>query len=265
MPKTAAEEFDRMGLGSAKHIKGSSESQIEGGIAGRDQFIANPYEWVQRTLMPALAAHGITSQNDIISQISKMFPVRTASQIMTEFGLQGRFHEGADSPFEKDIGQNRGAMNQGASFDELIKNDYPTVMKAFHTQFKNLLEVLGSPLIAPGGPVLTAMAGLASAMSSMSQFAGAHPEGVKIAMEAIAALATGLLIGGLVALGGAIAGLVGVAGGIVGLVAAMVALVAFNWDSVKEIGSKIITSLNSAAQAAIAAIPGTSLASARPS
>jgi hypothetical protein len=71
MPKTAAEEFDRMGLapGGAKHIKGSSESQIPGGIAGRDQFMANPYEWVQKTLMPALAKHGITSQNDIIAEI----------------------------------------------------------------------------------------------------------------------------------------------------------------------------------------------------
>jgi hypothetical protein len=44
MPKTAAEEFERMGLtpGGVKHITGSAESQLPGGIAGRDQFMANP-------------------------------------------------------------------------------------------------------------------------------------------------------------------------------------------------------------------------------
>jgi hypothetical protein len=34
--------------------------------------------------MPAPAAHNITSQNDVISQVSKMFPIRTASHIISE-------------------------------------------------------------------------------------------------------------------------------------------------------------------------------------
>src|SRR5260221_5955895 len=126
-----------------------------------------PYEWVQKTLMPALAAHGITDQNAIIEKISKMFPVRTASQIISEMALQGRFHEGMHSPFEKDIALQKGAMGQGG-FDELIKNDYPTVLKAFNAQFKNLLETLGSPLMQPGGPVLSAMAGVTGAIGALA-------------------------------------------------------------------------------------------------
>lgn len=187
MPKTAAEEFERMGLGTARHITGSSESQIEGGIQGRGLFMANPYEWVQQVLMPALAAHGVTSQNDIITQVSKMFPVRTASQIITEMGLQGRFHEGAQSPFEKDIKLQGKGMGLPA-YDELIKNDYPMVLQAFNQQWKNLLETLGAPMMAPGGPVIQALSGLASAMGSLAQAAGRNMDAIKGFMSVIGAM-----------------------------------------------------------------------------
>ncbi len=170
MPKTAAEEFEKMGLATATHIAGSSQSQL-GSIAGRDLFIRDPYEWTQQILMPALASHGVTKDQDIIAEISKMMPVRTASQVITEMALQGRFHEGSNSPFEKDIRLQHGAMGLPA-YDELIKNDYPTILEAFNRQWKNLLETLGSPLMQPGGPVISALAGLASTMGSIAQLAG---------------------------------------------------------------------------------------------
>jgi hypothetical protein len=230
MPKTAAEEFGRMGLapGGVKHITGSSESQLPGGIAGRDQFMANPYEWVQKTLMPALAAHGITEQNDIISQISKMFPVRTASQIITEMGLQGRFHEGMNSPFEKDIALQKGAMGM-AGGDELMKNDYPTVLREFNQQWENLLQTLGSPLMQPGGPVLTAMAGLTSTMNSISQFAAANPDAIKNMTYAIGALGAVLVGGGIAALGT----LASIPAALTGIVLAVMALGYLEWDKVR--------------------------------
>lgn len=236
MPKTAAEEFARMGLtpGGIANIKGSAQTQVKGGIAGRDLFMANPYEWVQQVLMPALAKNGVTREQDIIAQISKMFPVRTASQVITEMATQGRFREGEHSPFEKDIAIQKGAMGQAAAFDELLKNDYPTVMKAFHEQFHNLLEVLGSPLIQPGGPVLSSLSSLTSIMSSMSQFASAHPEGVKIALEAIVALMAGLAGAGLAALAVALAPLIGPAGLIAGVVLALGALATFNWSAISS-------------------------------
>jgi hypothetical protein len=131
----------------------------------------NPYEWVQSVLMPALAAHSITSQNDIIAEISKLFPVRTASAIVCEMGLQGRFHEGANSPFEKDIKLQKGAMGL-PGYEELIKNDYPTILKAFNQQWENLLQMIGSPLMQPGGPVIQALSGLANAMGALAQSAG---------------------------------------------------------------------------------------------
>lgn len=261
MPKTAAEEFNRLGLteGGLKHIKGSSQTQIVGGIVGRDLFQANPYEWVQKVLMPSLAKHGITDQNKIIEEISKLFPVRTASQIIAEMGLQGRFREGDNSPFEKDAKLTKGASGV-SSYDELIKKDYPTVMRAFHQQWKNLLETLGHPIVATATENL---AKINSALNSMAQFAGKHPEGIKIALEALAALASSLIVAGLIALGVAIGGMIGVAGIIVAVAAGLAAFAALNWAFIKEaatkvgqIGSSIIDGLTSAVSTAVAAIPG---------
>lgn len=241
MSKTAAEEFQRMGLGTAKHIKGSSQSQITG-IPGRDLFIKDPYEWVQQVLMPALSKKGITSESAILAELSKMFQVRTASDIMAKMALQGRFREGAQSPFEKDIALQKGAMGiQG--YDELITKDYDTVMKAFHQQFKSLKEVLGDPLMAPNGPVIKALAGITSAMGSIAKFAGDHPEGVKIALEAVAAFLAALAAAGLVALGVALAPLVGTGGLIFGVVSALAALAALNWGSITAGISSVIDKL----------------------
>jgi hypothetical protein len=172
MPKKAAQNWEEMGLtpGGVQHIEGASESIVPK-IAGADLFMANPYEWVQQVLMPALAAKGITSQNEIIARVSGMFPVRTAGAAITEMALQGRFHEGANSPYEKDIALQKGAMGL-PGYEELIKNDYPTVLRAFSQQFENLLQTLGSPLMQPGGAAITALSGLANVMASLAQSAG---------------------------------------------------------------------------------------------
>lgn len=122
--KQSAEEFARLGLGTAQHIAGSASSHLD--VASRDLFMRDPYEWVQQTLMPALSAKGVTDNNRILAEIAQLFPNRTAGQVITEMALQGRFHEGANSPFEKNIRLQHGAMGLGG-YDELIKHDYPTI------------------------------------------------------------------------------------------------------------------------------------------
>jgi hypothetical protein len=230
MPKPAAEEWARMGLAphGVQHIKGSSQSQIKGGMAGSDLFMGNPYEWVQRVLMPALKMHHITSQNDIISEISKMFPVRTASQIIGEMGLQGRFREGQNSPFEKDAALSRNNMG-GKSYNELISGDYATALGAFNTQFESLLKIIGSKLIQPGGPLTTGLGLLATGLQKLGAFADAHPMAIQIVAGGIAALGAVLVAAG----GAAILAALGVGGwlvvGIASLGAAITGL-ALNWD-----------------------------------
>jgi hypothetical protein len=229
MPKKAASEWERMGLtpGGVSPIEGSSESMV-GDITSKDLFMKNPYAWVQQVLMPALAAKGITAQNDVIEQISKMFPVRTAGQVITEMALQGKYAEGAGSPFEKDIALQKGAMGL-AGYDELIKNDYPTLMKAFTQQFESMLQAIGSPLLQPGGPVLTAMSALTNMLTSMGQFAASNPEAIKYIAYSIGAIGAALVAIGAIALGT----LIGIPAGLSAIAIAVGALAVLEWDKVR--------------------------------
>ena len=235
MPKNAALQFARMGLASGvQHIRGSSQT-IVGRIKGADLFQANPYAWVQQVLMPALAQHGITEQNRIIEEISRMFPVRTASSIITEMGLQGQFALGAKSPFEKDARLQREAFDERMSYDELIKNDWQTMMAAFHAQWQNLQQVVGQPLTAPGGQLIGVLAEITSLMNAMATWGGGHPEAMKAVIDVVIALGASLFVAGLVALGAAIAPLLGVGGILVALAAGLSALAALNWGSIEKL------------------------------
>lgn len=258
MPKTAAEQFAALGLAdSIAHIRGSSQSQIK--VHGRDLFQQNPYEWVQSVLMPALTAHGITTQNQIIEAVSRLFPVRTASQIIAEMGLQGRYREGAQSPFEKDAALARAAMSTAPAFETLKKLDPDTIMKSFHQQWKAMLEALGSPLVQPAMEVMKSITNI---FTAIGQFAGAHPEQIKLIAEAIAAIGVALVAIGALALGVVIAGLVGIPGAIAAVVAALGTLAYFEWDRIKsgiaavvDAISSLISSLWNAIKKGIQGIP----------
>lgn len=238
--KTSAQEFERLGLGVAKHIKGSAQSQLSN-VSGRDLFMANPYEWVQQVLMPALlkdakSHHRNLTDNDIIQELSKLFQVRTASDIMAKMALQGRAREGEQSPFEKDIRLFGGGMGLPA-YDELIKNDVPTILRAFNAQWDRLMQILGSDLMKPGGPVVSAMSSLLQVFAKLITMAGQHPEALKVVVlglgglaVALAGLATVSVIAACVAL--APGGMIAV--GIAAFIGIMGTLAFFNWERLKS-------------------------------
>lgn len=227
--RKAAEEFNRLGLATDYHpIKGSSQAMVN--ITGAKQFAANPYEWVQTVLMPALKANGITSQTDVIQEISRLFQVRTASQVITEMGLQGRFAQGAQSPFEKDIRLQKGAMGMAPSFAELSMKDYPTILKEFDAQFSSLLQVIGGPAMQMAIPV---MKNMSDALTSLTTFASAHPTGVKVVVDAVTAIGAAIIALGAAALVGAAIQIVGpVAAAWAAISAGVAMLAALNWKAV---------------------------------
>jgi hypothetical protein len=268
MSLKGAQAFEHYGLGKAHHIRGSSSAQID--VKGAQQFAGSPYRWAQDVEVPALGQHGINlraarealgplaTQNfktseeflaaveakgkaegglnkdvfKIIQAISQQFQVRTASSAITQMVLQGGALLGDLSPFEKDARLQREAFDQRMSYDELIKHDYATMMVAFHEQWKSLGQVVGQPLTDAGGPVLKVLASVTHLMNETSQLAGAHPEGVKVAIEIIAALGASLLVTGLVALAAAIAPLLGLGAILAGVAAGFAALAAINWGAI---------------------------------
>ena len=213
MPKVAASTFRQFGLADGvRHIPGSSQSETL--IHGRGLFQKNPYEWVQSVLMPSLAAHGIKSQQQIIETISRMFPVRTASQIISEMALQGRYREGLNSPFEKDAHLARIALGTLRSFQDLMSRDPTTVMAAFHAQWESLLEALGYATVKPA---MFGMQAITEAVTSLTKIGYANPGLFKDLAWGMGALGAFLIGGGAAAILAAL----GPAGWLVGGLAAL--------------------------------------------
>ena len=52
-----------------------------GALAGGDLFRDNQFEWMEKILLPKLAAKGITEKNQILDTIGGLFYVRTASNL----------------------------------------------------------------------------------------------------------------------------------------------------------------------------------------
>jgi hypothetical protein len=234
VPKTAAEEMLRLGMLDESKVNWSKSGHIanlqSGAVEGTDLFMRNPYEWVQKVLMPRLQAAGFTTQEQIVGEIGRLFKNRTAGQMITMMALQGGAFAGEHSRMEKDaklIGQAKGL----GAFGELTAHDPKTIMEGFHDQWKAMLEALGSPLV---GPALEGVKMVTNAFTAVAQFAGAHPDAIRIVAEGLAILGGSLVVGGLVALGAAIAPLIGVAGGIAAAATALGALVVLNWDSIKN-------------------------------
>ncbi len=244
MSKPAAELFGALGLANVTHAHGTTKSftRVDPGL--QDQFIRDPYEAIQKYIMPALVRRFGRDQNTLIKELGILFPVRTFGAAGTEMGLQGRYMLGDQSPFEKDRRLTQLAMGVNA-YDDLITRDPTTVIAAFHAQMKNLGETLGAPIWAPGGMALKAISSLTVMLNSMARFAGAHPEGVTLMLQALAVLGGMLVGGGVIALVGAIFRL-GLAGGGISLAAsALLSLAALNWKSIQEPIEKLVALINS--------------------
>lgn len=239
----SANEFQALGLGVKTHIKGAGSALLSN-VAGRQLFLENPYEWIQQYAMPALAARGITDTLGITSHLQVLMGVRTAAGVLSEMALQGRYRLGEQSPFEKDKRLTELAMGVDA-FDWLITRDPTTAIAAFHAQLKNLGEALGAPIWQPGGTVMTAIGAITMAINTMAKFAGANPEGVTLALEALAVIGSALVFSGIVALMAAIGGFVGAAGGIAAAAGALAALAALNWKNIQEPIEKLVALLTS--------------------
>jgi hypothetical protein len=227
MPKKAAEEFKALGLVDPNSKEGDAgySTVLGGEVQGRDEFMANPYKWVQDVLMPTLAAHGITAKEDVIAEVGKLYQNRTASGIIGTYATQGSAAMGENSPFEKDARLNKQAMTAAQSAAELMANDPGTVMKEFTTQWDALLTALGDSSVSPA---ISAMKNIADMLRDLAQAAHADPAAAKVVFDGLAALA--IALPGMMA-GFAVGGPVGAAIG--ALAGGLAALGALNWDSVK--------------------------------
>jgi hypothetical protein len=184
-------------------------------LRGADQFRDDPYQWVQKVLVPALAHNpkvDINNQAQVTKVITQIAGNPVLAQLMTAWALHGAAREGANSPYER-AKRNRGSvMGDDAANAWLMDHDLATNIQAFNTQWQTLKEGFGSSLTKDaiwGLQVLTQ-----DVLTPLGHFAQTNPTAFRILGESIMVAAAALMAAGIVAVIAALGPVGWIAGGI---------------------------------------------------
>ncbi|PPB90517.1 phage tail tape measure protein [Acinetobacter baumannii] len=187
----AAANLDKFGLigdySKVKHNKTGDLSYLDiGAIKGADLFKKDQFAWMEKVLVPALNARGITKEGDVIDAIGSIFSNRTASNLFSQMYMQR-------DQIHKNAKLNEGAFN----IDQLNTQAQGTTSgKELEARAK-----LNDAYLQFGQTILPIYTqALVMASSALQGFTGWMQQNPTLAK----ALGTGLLLiaGGLVAIGG---------------------------------------------------------------
>lgn len=156
-----------------------------GGIKGSEEFQSNPFEWTKKYLMPALQAHGYTTEAQQRGALQYLFPNRTSGFIMTQMAMQ---------PWKFDRDKNLIEQAQGLSaYNALLKTDPVMAYAALHKSMENLKAAIGISLV----PILIpALKSLTDGLNSFAVWSRAHPNLTKSLVVGFTALSAAMAISG---------------------------------------------------------------------
>lgn len=199
IPQKALKEWQKVGLLDPSKIVydrvGSAKGVAPGGIKGSDEFISNPFGWVQKYLMPSLLKAGITNEKAQREALQYLFPNRTAGFVMTQM---------AEQPwkFERDRELIKNAQGLEA-YDQLLKTDPEMAAMALRKQWENLLATLGFQVMPP---LIAGTQKLISVVQSITGWTDRHATATKLLVSAFAGLSViSTIAGPILLLGGALA------------------------------------------------------------
>jgi len=198
-------------------ILGNEASQRLTSLIGKDplEFAANVIE--------KLKAKGITEPQEQMRMVMRIMNRQTTQRFTAEMVTN----------FMQMIAE-RERLMQGLGSEGsygVIQNKSVTAnIEALGNAWHNMLIAIAAPQTGDAIKVLQA---LTWSINVASQVAEAHPEAIGIVADALAALATSLVIGGLVALAAAIMPLVGTGAIIVAVAAGLSALAVLNWPAIE--------------------------------
>ncbi|WP_418122561.1 phage tail protein [Variovorax sp. 160MFSha2.1] len=191
-------KYDLIGDPSkVKHDKTGQVSFLDpGALKGSDLFRTNQFEWMEKVLLPALAAKGLTTQDQVNDAIGSIFSNRTASSLFSQmYMMRDQIHKNAK-------------LNAGAfGIDELDARARDSLSgKELEAQarFHDAMQEAGRALL-PAYISLLNTAG--SALQRITQFAQENP--VLASYIGKAVLWVGLLAAGFGALSLGAAALLG--------------------------------------------------------
>lgn len=140
MAKTALaklEEFDLVDKSKVVSPKGGHLANAGGAIKDWQLASINPYEWVNKVLLPAMAKKGVVDPAKIQEVISSMFSKATAAQLVSILATQQEI-------IDKDTAIQRGTMSTDAAAHAFMTEDPTIAAKSVSNALENLsLELFG--------------------------------------------------------------------------------------------------------------------------
>ncbi|MCJ2051252.1 hypothetical protein [Methylobacterium sp. J-070] len=190
-----AEEWKRLGLLDPKQAimkAGHAVGWRTGAIKNTALAHADPLQWMEDDVLPALAKHGgkdgkginVDDQEQLKQALATLFRNQNANFFANEL---------AQLKMRQRLHKDEGLMTGVGSMDEIYARNLAQDPQVSGTALKASLENLTSAATSPGMAVAaTAITGLATALNSLAAVASDHP---KLAMTAGAVAAGGALAG----------------------------------------------------------------------
>lgn len=192
VPQKALKVWQNLGLLDPSKIVWTKAHEAKGlepgGIKGWQQFMANPFDWAQSVLMPALKKAGYITPEDQRQAIQYLFPNRTAGFAMQQLVTQ-------PWKFVRDqqlIQRATGLLGYAA----LLKTDPVLAQLALQKQWNNLLAILGYTIMPE---LLKGMQILISVFRNLTNLIRAHQLAFKVLIVFFGALSAVLAIAGSIA------------------------------------------------------------------
>lgn len=248
MPSNVMQRWADMGIldpgqirATGKRVTGDAWKADSGAVAGgnvmlgkgalrnEQQFIANPAEWVWGTLMPLLASKGLTTPGQQVDWVNKSGLNINSARLIGEL-ISNKYvdlQEAANA-------RRAGGVDQ---YDQVMSTDQKLNRDAMAKAWENMITAFATPLVPMA---IGAMQTITKGLGAITNWAVANPTAVKIIGMTLAAVAVGLTVLGVAAVGIAAFALLAT-GGTVGLVvagisaitAAVGTLVVLNWEGIK--------------------------------
>jgi hypothetical protein len=205
-------DYDKIG----RAIRINDPTAIKSG----DDFAKNPAEWVWTVLKPLLEQKAHNNPIREAQIISRMFPDRNAAKFITELVQQ-------EAKLKKDA---QAMMNVRKDFESYLDGSLDYQMEGFSTQWKNLMDALGAPVVKQATAMLGA---LNQELSGVSKWMAFHPENAGMIVKAITVVGAALFGLGAAALVGVAFAFAGIPGLVVGGLVALGAAIVLFWGKIK--------------------------------
>ena len=185
----AAKELMKLGLLDPKMVDYTNIGTIKqvrpGALRDNAGFSANPYQWMQEVLLPAMKSKGITSEQGILQEMGVIFGNRTASSLFSLMFIQ-----------QEKIAKNMKMSQNAMGTDDLVKlarSSPQGADMALGKAWENLKIAAGEALIPI---IIPALNKLAEVLRIVGQWVYRHPRMFDTLIYGFAGLSAALLFSG---------------------------------------------------------------------